>query len=252
MKNKKENNSLLVRSVIRACQVLKCLQSNNFGNDDIARKTKINKVTVHRILKTLRYAGFVDQDPVTEKYHLSLSFVQLARQEYISHQLLGLAAHQVMLRLSEMTGENVLVAVMSELQKKHVLEVRSKNPIQFIEDKNTYQPLHKGAAGEVLLAQLDEKELALYAKSISLINDTTALEKKRLINEIKKIREVGYAISTGEVVQGVTAIAVPIRNYVLPATLYIAGPETRFGPNIQVFIEKIIKSRDQIEEILAF
>jgi IclR family KDG regulon transcriptional repressor len=248
----KKTNSLLVRSVIRACDVLKCLQSNNFGNDDIARRTKINKVTVHRIIKTLKHTGFVSQDPINEKYHLGLSFLQLARQEYFSHQLLELAAHQVMVQLCDLTGESVHVAVMSELQKKHVLEVRSKHPIQFVEEKLNYQPLQKGAAGEVLLAQLDDKEIALYVKSIALNGDSSVQDKKGLIKEINKVREAGYANTTGEVVQGVTAIAVPIRNYILPAALYIAGPDTRFGSKMQDFLVEILKSRDLIEEILDF
>jgi DNA-binding IclR family transcriptional regulator len=246
----KERNSLLVRSVIRACDILKCLQNEKIGNDDIARKTKINKVTVHRLLKTLRHAGFVSQEPATEKYLLGLSFIQLARQENITHQLLGLAAHEVMLRLSEKTGESVLVAVMSEMQKKHILEVRSKNPIQFIEEKNSLQPLEKGAAGEVLLSQLNDQEIDVYLKSMALTGDSAIQDTKKLINQIKKVREAGYATSTGKVVHGVTAIAVPIRNYVSPAALYIAGPDSRMEPKIQDFIKEIIKSRDLIEEIL--
>ena len=87
-------------------------------------------------------------------------------------------------------------------------------------------------------------------KSLALIGKGPVQDQNKLINEIRKIRETGYATSTGEVVQGVTAIAVPLRNYVLPATLYIAGPDTRIGPKMQDFIAKTIKARDLIEEIL--
>jgi DNA-binding IclR family transcriptional regulator len=66
------------------------------------------------------------------------------------------------------------------------------------------------------------------------------------MDQIKQIRQKGYAITSNEMTVGAMSIAVPIKNYTLPATLYILGPENRLKPRTSEFIEALLNSSKRI------
>jgi DNA-binding IclR family transcriptional regulator len=92
-------------------------------------------------------------------------------------------------------------------------------------------PLHASASGKCLLAGLSEAEIAeiypdeeLPFQSTNTIGDRTAL-----FAEMREVRARGYAFNTDEFLDGVSALAVPVRlGDKVVASLSIAGPTTRF------------------------
>jgi IclR family KDG regulon transcriptional repressor len=249
----KAKKSVLIRSVIRACDIMKCLSAATIGNDEIAKRTKLNKVTAHRLLKTLKYSGFVAQDYMTQEYFLGQEIIKLARQYFFGHRRLNIAAYQEMLQLRNLTGETVVIAIMSGMEKMSVLQVGSENPVRYSETAGFRSPLHMGAGGKILLAQFDNSDIELYFHSGNTMtkNRNTPSNLKKILEEIRTIRVEGYCTSSGEVIPSVAAIAVPIRNYIVPACLFIAGPEDRWKPKMRNFIKYTTKARDRIEKRLG-
>jgi IclR family KDG regulon transcriptional repressor len=241
----------LIRSVSRALNIIVFLGNKKVGNDEIAKKTKMNKVTAHRLLKTLKSEGFVSQDPVTHEYYIGQEFIKLAQEVFEDHQLLNIAAHNEMCFLRDVTNETVVLAVKCGIEKQCVKEVGTQSSIRYFERLGHREPLHLGSGGKVILAQLDDSYIKAYFKNVISTNrNEKDISQKEIFNRLKKIKEEGYDISCGEIIESVAAIAVPIRNYIVPACLMVIGPANRWKLKSKNFIQDILKTRDQIENRL--
>ena len=110
----------------------------------------INVSTAHRILRALVSAGYVAQNPDTDRY-------RLGRQAF----LLGLAAGRnlgltavtpILERLRDETGESANLVVRDSSEGLVVLRVESEQPLRFTQEAGDADPaaLHQqrqGAAG---------------------------------------------------------------------------------------------------------
>ena len=80
----KETNQMkeIVQSVDRALSILEILSdySEGLGITSISNKVNIHKSTVHRILATLIYKGYVEQDPNTNNYMITLKLFELDKK----------------------------------------------------------------------------------------------------------------------------------------------------------------------------
>ena len=76
---------------------------------------------------------------------------------------------------------------------------------------------------------------------------TRMTEQRRVIlEELKKVRKQGYAISYGERIIGALAISVPIKGYFFPVALTILGPEQRLKPKINKLLEEMKERASRI------
>ena len=73
MKDKKR-----VQSIDRAVSILECFNDENkdYKLSEISERLDLNKSTVHGIITTLKYHGFVSQDEETQKYKLGIRFIE--------------------------------------------------------------------------------------------------------------------------------------------------------------------------------
>jgi DNA-binding IclR family transcriptional regulator len=85
-----------------------------------------------------------------------------------------------------------------------------------------------------LLSELTEKDRSHLIKNIQLtpVGPHTITDRNGLLREIEKIEKQGYAISSGETLEGAISISVPIKAYFCPVALSIFGPKFRLGPRI--------------------
>jgi IclR family transcriptional regulator, KDG regulon repressor len=84
---------------------------------------------------------------------------------------------------------------------------------------------------------------------LSPVTPNTVIDKAQLLEDIKKIRLQGYAMSSGEFSVGM-GIAVPISNYAVPVVLSIAGPQERMVSNSQNYIKELKRSAKEISRNL--
>ena len=251
MRNTTEN-SPVVKSIVRASDILKSLGDGAEMLTDISNRVNLSKTTTYRLLKTLRASGFVVQDPVTQLYHLGHMIVRLASSPAISHHRLVVYAFDEMKYLRDLSEETVAIQVKLGVQRMILEELPSKQHIRFTLGNGFVMPLYTGAGGKVLLSELPESEMQCILNGTKLVSATTneIINKEALINEIKKVKQAGYAISFGETIVGNAGIAVPIKNYVCPAALGIFGPEARFRENMMNFLKDLRESVDRISKKL--
>ncbi|MEG6615105.1 IclR family transcriptional regulator [Peptococcaceae bacterium 1198_IL3148] len=80
MDSTNEKPKYMIGSVEKACDILLVFDENNteLGVTEIAKKLGLTKSTVHKILLTLEYKGFIAQNESNGKYSLSVKYYQRA------------------------------------------------------------------------------------------------------------------------------------------------------------------------------
>lgn len=133
-----------------------------------------------------------------------------------------------------MSNETAVLHIRIGTQRICLEEMQSNQSTKYIVGKGSVSPIYAGSAGKILLSELGEKELDLLLENINFVSvgPNTITDRKVLIEELNKIRKTGYAISSGETLEGAISISVPIKGYFCPVALSIFGPKFRLEPRI--------------------
>ena len=167
----------------------------------------------------------------------------------VTHEYLVYSASPEMERLAGITGETVLLCVKIGLYHAFLHSIPSSHEFRIANQTSRMGPLHKGAGGKVMLAQLAEVELQEVIKHIEF-EFSNPSEKEELLKEISNIRKRGYAIDTNRRIQYATFIAAPVYGYEAPVEVSIAGLEARISPNKDAYIERLLETTDRISRAL--
>jgi DNA-binding IclR family transcriptional regulator len=148
--------------------------------------------------------------------------------------------------LWKLTGETLSLAIRIGTQTVQIEELPSPHDLRIVTGRIFAAPVYAGAAGS-------EKNLETIIKRIELVKfaPNTITNKKRLMEEVKKIRNYGYAISRGEVRAGASSISAPIINRFCEAALTVYGPGNRFEPREKTVIEAIKRCSNHISGLVA-
>jgi IclR family transcriptional regulator, KDG regulon repressor len=232
------------KSIIRAVNIINGICQGITSITDIAETCNLHKATVHRLLKVLEKTDLVRKDPITRQYMLGRLFAQFVTTPLKTHEYFIRCADLEMKHLARDTQESVHLDIMSGTYDMILKSVPSTHVLRIVEDTRESDYLHAGATGQVLLSQLDNKGLriALRHTHFKPFTEKTIVDADKLMVQIKKIREQGYAISFGERISGVVSISTPIKNYVVPAALSILGPEDRIKPRIYEILNEMKES----------
>jgi len=109
----------------------------------------------------------------------------------------------------------------------------------------TRWPAHATSTGKVLLAALDDDDLAELLKSpLAALTSRTITDPVALRRELRRVRDRGYATGIEELEPGFMAVAVPVlaRDGHVVAAVGIGGPRVRLDPERLVAIAKTLPS----------
>lgn len=200
---------------------------------EISNEVGLSKATVYRILNSLQKKDFVARDSHTGKYFLHWGLLGLASASiYRSHGLVQ-CAYPAMERLWRLTSETITLYVRRGTSRLCVAELPSPHPLRFTAGVGVTVPLHAGSPGKLLMAYMPQQELEEVIKHIELaaLTQKTITDRENLLEELKQIRERGWATSFGERIDGGSSLSVPIWNNrrEVVASLNILAPYSRVG-----------------------
>jgi len=233
----KGSNATRVQVVERAIDILGVLAKGRATLSEVTRDVGLPKGTTFRILGALQYEKLVVKDPVDSSYSLGPGFLRLSQTQTPWFGALTILAEPAMSKLLEKTRETVSLHVRVGSERICVAELPSPHQIRYSAEVGTLVPLYIGAAGKVLLAQLDRAALArmLGALELAPITDDTIHDRGELEAAVEKTREDGYAQSLGERVASAAAISVPIDlDSHFGASLSLLGPADRFTEEVRL------------------
>lgn len=226
----------IVSTVAKAFQLIEYMsgEKNWYGVSELAEGLGMFKSNIHNLLATCENFGYVEQDPETQKYALSLKFVQLShhvRQRFGFNDMLGTVLRQ----LSESSGE---LSYFATLYQDKVLYLCGAFPSSAIAAKPvvglTLSP-HCDVLGKVLLAYSPDDELECVCRSnLKKYTENTITDPEMLCEEITRVRKNGYAVDNMEYEYGIKGIAVPVLNPIhgLLGAICLKGPAPRFPDEI--------------------
>jgi DNA-binding IclR family transcriptional regulator len=163
-------------------------------------------------------------------------------------------ARPMLLELRDQTHESVHLAVLEQLD---AVIIDTEDSYYFVREVNVpghRLPAHAVSTGKVLLAYQWEGHLRdlLRQKTLKQYTAHTITDPRQLAEELHLVRARGYAISCGELEQGVEAVAAPIFNEVnsIVAAVSVGGPGERCRPRQQEFIRAVCEAGQRISEAM--
>lgn len=188
--------------------------SEELGVTEIGTLTRLDKSVVHRILTTLAYHQFVQQDPRTRRYRVGLRAWEVG-QRYASRRRLEEVAVPLIRDLVEECWGTGYVGLLDGLDIVYVALVPSPGPLRVHVDVGSRTEAHATALGKAMLAFLPQAELdellldgnPLRKRTPETIDSVAALKR-----ELQAVRRKGFAVNSGEHTDGVAAVGCAIRN----------------------------------------
>ncbi|MCQ4633531.1 IclR family transcriptional regulator [Shinella sp. CPCC 100929] len=198
----------------------------------IASDLEMPQSTVHRVLSQLVEEGLVVVGPAGH-YRLGWKALQLARRIWnaASEEELALP---LMRELSETTGETVTLNkyIPSEGFCVCVAVAETSHSLSYALNVGDTRHLNMGAGGKSILAGMGDADADAVIARHGLPSATkeTVTDLERLNSDIALIRSRGYAVSSGESVEGAIGYAVPIfyRGEMVFGSMAVTAPQIRF------------------------
>jgi DNA-binding IclR family transcriptional regulator len=177
----------------------------------LSRELGYGKASLSKILTTMEREGFVRRD-AGGQFHLSWRLLGLAFGHAQRVGISGVSA-PVLQALADETDELVQLAV---IETDHVLFVaKAEGPgqtLRMLPLVGVVAPTHATASGKVWLASLPEIEAldVVRRQGLARLTSRTITSRRALLEELRRVRRDGYAVTDEELAEGGRAIAAAI------------------------------------------
>jgi IclR family KDG regulon transcriptional repressor len=241
-----------ISTLNRVCLILNAFTESEriLTLTEISKRIQLPKSTTHRMLEAMECHGLIVREPHDLGYQLGYQLIRWGTLALTNLDLRNIAL-PVLQSLSAETNENAVLSARYGYFAMWIEMVESRQPVRLAIRVGEPLHLHAGASAKVLWAFLPDMEIERILNGIQLTplmpNTITSPEKMR--DELRTIRERGYAISYEETDFGAMGIAAPIYNHVGQpiAGLGIAAPVTRVPPErIQELAQHVLNSSQEL------
>jgi IclR family acetate operon transcriptional repressor len=192
---------------------------------DLAAVSSLPLPTVHRLIRTLVDAGYVRQEP-SRRYALGPRLIRLGES---ASRMLSQWARPHLSKLVDEIGETANLAVLDGDDVVYVAQAPSRHSMRMFTEVGRRVLPHSSGVGKALLAQLpdDQVEGLLARTGMPAYTTQTITSPRTLIDQLARIREIGYALDEGEHEVGVRCVAVHVPEMPTPTGISISGPAAR-------------------------
>lgn len=204
---------------------------------EINKHLGLPKQTIHRLCATLEREGYLAREPDGKRLRPGRR-LRVASSGLLHASRDHIFRHQVLSRIAAEVRETVNFVVPGETGMRYLDRVEADWPMRIQLPVGTDVPFHCTASGKVFLASLPLSERTEFVQSMHLkrLTANTLTTPSRLLSNINKVVNLGYALDREEFIEGMNAIAVPVTDrcgrYV--ASLAIHGPNSRLSTRIAI------------------
>lgn len=244
MKNPKKKY-FHINSLEKGTRVLELLaEKGELSVTKVAEHLALNRTGSHRFLATLRELGYVEKNR-ENRYQLTFKILELGMKMANRFEIRR-EARPYMQELSLAFKETVNLGYRDGLEILHLDKIDSLQILRMDSPVGSRAPAYCTALGKSSLAFLPPQELDALLNGIKLKSHgpNTITSKKRLREELEKIRNQGYAIDNEELAYGLRCVAAPIFDHtdVPRYSISVAGPAVRFTEKRTQQIQKKLKN----------
>ncbi|WP_157019661.1 HTH-type transcriptional regulator BhcR [Mesorhizobium xinjiangense] len=226
--------STYIQSLDRAMEVLKVAAAGNgMSLTEIAEASSQSPSTAYRILITLQKHGMVEFDEAGQLWHVGLEAFRIG-STFLGRTRIVERSRAVMQRIMAETGETANLAIVDGGEVIFVSQVETHEPIRAFFRPGTRGPIHASGIGKALLAYFAPARIdqTLGERPFDRYTESTIVDRQALIDELRRIRQRGWAIDNEERTPGMRCIAAPIFNQFGEAIagISLSGPAVRVTP----------------------
>ncbi|HHT02479.1 MAG TPA: IclR family transcriptional regulator [Firmicutes bacterium] len=239
-------NKYLLQSVENSLRVLEAFREEEpeLGISELARKLGLSRSSVYRIVATLTARGFLAQETANGKYRLGLGALRVG---CVALNLLDVRrqARPYLEELVRDTGETAHLVLLEECYAVFVDKVESTRPFNLTSRLGWRAPAYATATGKCLLAfnSIDDKIAKIAAAGpMRRLTPKTVADPEKLREELKMVRQQGYAMDFEETQEGMVCFGAPIRDRLgrAIAAISLSGPAARMLPRQDDLIARIV------------
>jgi DNA-binding IclR family transcriptional regulator len=223
-----------IESVDNALKILLLLgEQSELRLTEVAEYLGVASSTAHRLLAMLQYRGFVRQEPRTKLYLpgtalTSVAFAVLRRFDVRE------TMRPFLERINRELSETVHLAALDGAMVRFIDAIESPRAVRVASRLGLSLPASCTSTGKAMLAELSTADLyRLYPnEDLAGLTPNSIRSRSELEHEIDGVRRRGYATSSEESEEGVSAVAVafPVTSSTRLA-INVAVPVSRFRRN---------------------
>ena len=253
----KPKSEYAIQTVTNALRMLEVFHTESeMGVSDLARRLGLHKNNAFRLLATLELAGYVQQTPSTELYHLGPRCLELGHAFEKSHSLMS-QARPILEDLARETGETAHLGVLRGEEVVHLDGVLPEQLVLTGLRVGERLPAHCTALGKVLLAgAIADGALTgpaedafdaegkpggaasggpeIAGRTLQRYTESTLVDGAKLADALRGISLQGYASDLEEYAPGLRCVAAPVRDASarVIAALSLSGPSLRLTDEV--------------------
>jgi len=221
----------LIRSLGHSLDVLEALSQSPAGISlaPLARQVGLHKNSVFRLMATLENRGYIERNPATGNCRLGLQAFE-SGYAYLHHTSLSAAARPVLAALSRDLEENAYLSVLREGYVFYQEAAAENRTVRVASRLGSRLPLGCTATGKAFMAWMSRPELARFiARPMPCTAGREPPSPEPLLDELRLVRESGYAVDLGGWEPGVNCVASPLFDFhgLVAGVLSVTAPSYR-------------------------
>lgn len=202
----------MVQSLLRAMELLEVLNGTeeSYSIAQLSEKLNLPPSTVHRILQTLCSTKYVVQDEKSHDYQLGPALIPLGIGASKRLHLRN-TAYSIIKKIAIETKEDSFLIV--PVGNKGVVLDRVDGPstLKIVEEFGYEMYLHCGAVRKALLAYQSKEFIGKYIEEVLPSPKCfPKVDKESLLESLRKTREEGVSLSSGDYLKGTKGIGAPV------------------------------------------
>ena len=229
-----------IQALTKGLSVLECFKDiDEHGVTELGQIVSLPESSVQRIVNTFELMGYLYQNPLNKKYRLSPKILLMFNKSLNLLKWKELARRH-MLALNERFGESVNLAVRDQDKCSYIELVESTHHLRPYFTLDDSYPLYCTSLGRSLLSDLpDDLILSILPDPLPQLTPVTIVDRKKVLDKIKEIRQRKYAVDDEEFYLGLVCVGGPVFGVggKVVAALSVTAPKVRMTPEV---IEKII------------
>lgn len=201
-----------VESVFNLLEIF-CKNNRPLGITTLSNMMLMGKSSVFQMIKVLENLEYIEKDEHNDKYVLTTKLLELMNLS-MSGYYQRTNIHNYLKKISDHTGKWTYFGLRNNKNRiVYVDRYASENALSVYTNIGDSPLPHCTAHGKALIAFLTIEEIEEVIKDgLEKFTDKTLVTKEALLEDLRKIRNQGYAFDDEERMIGVRCIAAPVFN----------------------------------------
>ena len=238
----------MVKSAVRVLDIFEAFdaEQRSLTISELVDLLAIPQSSMSTLIKSLVAKGFVEYDAQSRRYRPSV------RLAFLGNWVLGntdviARLHALAQRLSEATGETVMVGAENGLFMQYLSTIVSPQAMRFQLHPGARRPLHRSGFGMMLLSQKDDSDVGRIVRRYNSEFDEPAenrLPESTIREHVAEARKQGWFVSKNLFVEGGGSLAtlIPLPGDQRTLAIGFGGPVNRLTDRVDELRETLLEA----------